>query len=904
MVFASQAARRVTARSDSCSISRTETSAAVREAAKVVIEALERRCMMSVASVFDAASYFSPATSSRTVRADIGPLGTSAFSPTAATSKANALSGSLARSANNGDGWAVTYYSDNQPNYAPASGDASDALLIDSNFTRPVGFQRIEPTLQFVGSPAVPNDFNPTEGGSPGSANRTAYFTARWTGDVVVPASGWYTFLTSSAHMTVTFFDPTHLDASGNPTPLMLRPGFEVGLADGASATPWVVTDKNGAPLALSPDEQYRVQVDYEHQPDTRDAKLLWAASSTEQMQEAGNFDALSPQLVPSGRVSAPVPAFQTVDASGTLAKDQPYYSFSAVGGDSSVLLRWNSIAADSYNLYRATAAGGPFTLITNLPNQNGAPLAYLDSGLSNGTKYSYILTGVSAEGETLVNLANGSTAGLTAYAEPQNAPPTTVSQVTVKASALHGLDTATPTTDASVVFQSVPFATQYIISRSNTADGVFSPVATVRSTRGQTIGDGSSITYVDSSLPLGSNYYYKIQSAPTSAYSDSVLLDTVHGTVDNYYSDPSWGSGAHQNIHFDTGYFFDEPVSAARGRTTGGIGPQSLPAGGDAINFGPGASLTPAFQGALPSPNFVNSDPSQAAPFGSTSYNYSMVFTGKVTAPTTGTYTFDVGSDLSGELFIDGRLVSTFNFLQGPAVDKAISLTAGQSYSFVFFVSHYTGSPNFHMRWATPSDSNILADVPTQYLTLLDSAPAAPTDLKLNSASLDDVVNIYSRGGIFEFTNNASNAIRNELQRSSDPSFSTDVVDVDTTGMGDNSSGSAQLVLKDFSAQPDKTYYYRVKAANYYGASYSNILKVFTAPAADSPLSTEPIDLQVLKPFTATVHVYNSDYWGSTTNGVAGFATPALSSDAIFNFVAASPKTTGAIALSQQTNL
>ena len=68
-----------------------------------------------------------------------------------------------------------------------------------------------------------------------------------------------------------------------------------------------------------------------------------------------------------------------------------------ATAGNAQVSLTWTaSTGATSYHVKRATVSGGPYT-------QVGAPTAssYTDTGLTNGTKYYYVVSAVDAAGES-----------------------------------------------------------------------------------------------------------------------------------------------------------------------------------------------------------------------------------------------------------------------------------------------------------------------------------------------------------------------------------------------------------------------------------------------------------------------------------------------------------------------
>ena len=64
------------------------------------------------------------------------------------------------------------------------------------------------------------------------------------------------------------------------------------------------------------------------------------------------------------------------------------------------VSLTWVHVGADSYNVYRSTTPGGPYTLIANTTSTYSI---YLDVAVTNGTSYYYQVRSVcnSIEGVT-----------------------------------------------------------------------------------------------------------------------------------------------------------------------------------------------------------------------------------------------------------------------------------------------------------------------------------------------------------------------------------------------------------------------------------------------------------------------------------------------------------------------
>jgi hypothetical protein len=102
----------------------------------------------------------------------------------------------------------------------------------------------------------------------------------------------------------------------------------------------------------------------------------------------------------PTGASSAPVPPL----------------NLTAAGGNQQISLAWTaSTGANSYNVKRAATNGGPYTTVAA-----PAGTSYTDTTVTNGTTYYYVVTAVSASGES----ANSNQASATPSAAPP-APPT-----------------------------------------------------------------------------------------------------------------------------------------------------------------------------------------------------------------------------------------------------------------------------------------------------------------------------------------------------------------------------------------------------------------------------------------------------------------------------------------------
>ncbi len=157
----------------------------------------------------------------------------------------------------------------------------------------------------------------------------------------------------------------------------------------------------------------------------------------------------------------------------------------SAAGGNAQVSLTWNpSTGATSYQVKRSTSSGGETQIST--PTSS----AFIDSGLTNGTKYFYEVSAVNSSGESANSGEVNAIPVLPTLAIPMNlAAAAGNAQVILSWSASTG-------------------ATTYHVKRSTTSGGEIQIAAPV------------SATFTDAGLTNGTKYFYVVSAASSAAES------------------------------------------------------------------------------------------------------------------------------------------------------------------------------------------------------------------------------------------------------------------------------------------------------------------------------------------------------------------------------------------------
>ncbi len=164
------------------------------------------------------------------------------------------------------------------------------------------------------------------------------------------------------------------------------------------------------------------------------------------------------------------------------------------VGGNAQVTVTWDVVpGATTYNLWRSTISGGPYTLIAG--NIGGVNLGYTDNNVTNLTIYYYVVTAVNANG------TSGNSVQFSAT--PQTPPVPTVPT---------GL-TATPGDgQVSLSWIGSSGATNYNVKRSTNSSGTYATVASIATT-----------SFINTGLTDGTMYYFEVSALnPTGESANS----------------------------------------------------------------------------------------------------------------------------------------------------------------------------------------------------------------------------------------------------------------------------------------------------------------------------------------------------------------------------------------------
>ncbi|MGH9200130.1 MAG: fibronectin type III domain-containing protein [Vicinamibacterales bacterium] len=147
-----------------------------------------------------------------------------------------------------------------------------------------------------------------------------------------------------------------------------------------------------------------------------------------------------------------------------------------ATGGNAQVSLTWNaSSGADTYRVHRSTVSGGPYATIAS----NITTTGYVDSTVTNGTTYYYVVSAVNAAGEG-----------------PDSTQASATPQAPTVPPAPTGLTASAGKKKVTLSWNPVSGATSYTVKRSTVSGGPYANVATVTGTGYTNTGLTSGVTY------------------------------------------------------------------------------------------------------------------------------------------------------------------------------------------------------------------------------------------------------------------------------------------------------------------------------------------------------------------------------------------------------------------------
>jgi cellulose 1,4-beta-cellobiosidase len=166
-----------------------------------------------------------------------------------------------------------------------------------------------------------------------------------------------------------------------------------------------------------------------------------------------------------------------------------------ATAGDGRVTLSWTaSVGATSYRVKRATVSGGPYTTVASPTTRS-----YINTGLTNGTTYYYVVSAVNTTGE--------SPDSSQVSAMPQPIPPTPTGV------------TATPgNARVTLAWNASSTATAYRVKRATVSGGPYTTITTV-----------AALSYANTGLTNGTTYYYVVSAINSSG--ESANSTEVSGT-------------------------------------------------------------------------------------------------------------------------------------------------------------------------------------------------------------------------------------------------------------------------------------------------------------------------------------------------------------------------------------
>jgi Purple acid Phosphatase, N-terminal domain len=239
-----------------------------------------------------------------------------------------------------------------------------------------------------------------------------------------------------------------------------------------------------------------------------------------------------------SNSAGASAASNQATGSTPQVAPTAPSGLVATAASSSQINLSWTDTSTNEANFIvgRSTSSGGPYTDIAVLGSN---VTAYINTGLSAGTTYYYVVRASNSAGSS-VNSAQAS--ATTSPGAP--AAPSGVFVAAVSASQIYIGWTDNSANEAS-----------FIVSRSTTAGGPYTDIVTT---------SANSTNFTDSGLSANTTYYYVVRarnSGGDSAYSaeDSITTYVTDLLIDNVSADVigTWTTGTASTDKYGSNYQF-----------------------------------------------------------------------------------------------------------------------------------------------------------------------------------------------------------------------------------------------------------------------------------------------------------------------------------------------------------
>ena len=261
--------------------------------------------------------------------------GANAYGESAAS---NLVSAAPKQSSAIGDGLAANYYAGDAADFSPETGTpfltTIDGMI---NFT-------VDNTVSYspqAWDAGIPHD----------------HYTAVWTGQLLAPATGSYTFATVTDDGI-----RLSLDTGAGLNPLFANPTYHAP-----------TTDASG-PIALTAGQQYPVKVEFFQGTGGATMQLLWTLPDG------------TTQIIPQAQLFS-----RSVNLPAAPA------NLKAAPAARTVRLTWDAVpGAVSYYVKRSAAVAGPYATIA----AGVTATTYLDAGLTGGASYYYVVSAATATAE------------------------------------------------------------------------------------------------------------------------------------------------------------------------------------------------------------------------------------------------------------------------------------------------------------------------------------------------------------------------------------------------------------------------------------------------------------------------------------------------------------------------